>query len=177
MTASRLRAVIAAFLAGLSVALAAPVGGQSPGSPGTPTPGPDPVGRPKQFEAGKGAMVAVWHDDHWHFALTTSKKSKGDLFTGSVRADKGLVVGVFDKLEKDKKGVKVDWIIPHKDGGGFDFRFTNFGFVDKTQFKAPTAATLTFNVQLNGQPAPQVVRIGKAGAHPDKVPFTLPANP
>jgi hypothetical protein len=177
MTAHRLRAALAAFVAGLSVTLSTPLAGQSPGSPGTPAPAPDPVGRPKQFEAGKGAMVAVWHDDHWHLALTTGKKSKGDLFTGSVRADKGLIVGAFDKLEKDKKGVKVDWIFPHKDGGGFDFRFTNFGFVDKTQFAAPTATTLTFNVQLNGQSAPQIVFVGKAGKHPEKVPFSLPANP
>jgi hypothetical protein len=33
--------------------------------------------------------------------------------------------------------------------------------VDKTQFKAAASATsLTFNVQVNGQPAPQLVRIG-----------------
>ncbi|MBN9517411.1 hypothetical protein J0H58_02660 [bacterium] len=177
MTAARLRAVIAAFLAGFAgTVVLGPVAGQTPDSSGTPTPGPNPTGRPKQFEAGKGAMVAIWHDDHWHLALTTTKKGKGDLFTGSVRADKGQVIGAFDKLEKRKDG-KVDWIFPHKDGGGFDFRFTNFGFVDKTQFKATGATTLTFNVQLNGQPAPQIVYVGKAGKHPEKVPFTLPANP
>jgi hypothetical protein len=176
MPAARLRAVLAAFLVGLTGSVLAPVCGQTSSSPGT-TPAPDPAGRPKQFEAGKGAMVAVWYDDHWHFALTTSKKSKGDLFTGSVRADKGLIVGTFDKLEKRKDG-KVDWIFPHKDGGGFDFRFTNFGFVDKTEFKAgPGASTITFNVQVNGQLAPQLVFIGKAGKHPEKVPFSLPANP
>ena len=176
MPTSRLRSVVAAFLVGLAGTVLAPVSGQTSSSPGSPTPAPDPMGRPKQFEAGKGAMVAVWFDGSWHLALTTSKKSKGDLFTGSVRADKGQVIGVFDKLEKGKDG-KVDWIFPHKDGGGFDFRFTNFGFVDKTQFKAPGATSLTFNVAVNGQAAPQLVRIGKAGKHPEKVPFTLPANP
>ncbi len=175
MTASRVRAAILAFVVGFAVALG-PVSGQTTSSPGSPTPTLDPIGRPKQFEAGKETMVAVWYDGQWHFSLTTNKKGKGDLFTGSVRADKGQVIGVFDKLEKGKDG-KVDWIFPHKDGGGFDFRFTNFGFVDKTQFKAAGATTLTFNVQLNGQPASQIVRVGKAGKHPEKVPFTLPANP
>jgi hypothetical protein len=178
MSAPRLRAVFAAFLAGFTgtVFLGAAVS-QTPGSPGTPTSTLEPIGRPKGFEAGKGPTVAIWHDGHWHLALTTNKKSKGDLFTGSVRADKGLLIGVFDKLEKGK-GALVDWIIPHKDGGGFDFRFTNAGFIDKTQFKAsPGATSLTFNVVVNGQPAPQLVLIGKAGKHPEKVPFSLPAFP
>jgi hypothetical protein len=176
MPASRLRSALAAFVVGLTGTVLGPVSGQTSSSPGT-SPAPDPMGRPKQFEAGKGAMVAIWYDKHWHLALTTSKKSKGDLFTGSVRADKGQIIGTFDKLEKGKDG-KVDWIFPHKDGGGFDFRFTNFGFVDKTQFKAgPDATSLTFNVKVNGQAAPQLVLIGKAGKNPDKIPFSLPANP
>lgn len=175
MIAFRARAVTTAFLAGLlGTVLLGSARGQSPGSP---VPAPDPTGKPKRFDAGKGPAVAVWYDTHWHLALTTNKKSKGDLFTGSVRADKGLVVGVFDKLEKGKDG-KVDWIFPHKDGGGFDFRFTNFGFIDKTQFRAsPGATSLTFNLQVNGQPAPQLVLIGKEGKHPEKVPFSLPAFP
>jgi hypothetical protein len=177
MPASRLRSVLAAFVLGLTGTVLAPVSGQTGNSPGSPTPAADPLNRPKAFEAGKQAMVAVWYDKHWHLALTTSKKSKGDLFTGSVRADKGQVIGVFDKLEKDKYG-RGDWIFPHKNGGGFDFRFTNFGLIDKTQFKAAAGATtLTFNVKVNGQAAPQLVFIGKAGKHPEKVPFSLPAHP
>lgn len=175
--ATRFRAVVAAFGVGLFGTLVlGPARGQDAGSTGS-RPAPDPRERPKAFEAGKGPAVAVWYDTHWHFALTTNKKSKGDLFTGSVRADKGQIIGVFDKLEKGKDG-KVDWIFPHKDGGGFDFRFTNFGFIDKTQFKAsPGATTITFDVKVNGQPAPQLVLIGKAGKHPEKVPFSLPAFP
>jgi hypothetical protein len=177
MNATRIRAVVAAFTIGfLGTLVLGSAHAQSPGSTGS-TPAPDPIGRPKRFDAGKGPAVAVWHDGNWHLALTTNKKSKGDVFTGSVRADKGQVIGVFDKLEKGKGGL-VDWIFPHKDGGGFDFRFTNTGAIDKTQFQAgTTATTLTFNVMLNGQPAPQIVLIGKSGKHPEKVPFTLPARP
>ncbi|HYH65020.1 MAG TPA: hypothetical protein VD866_10030 [Urbifossiella sp.] len=174
MIPTHLRAVVAAFAVGLlGVVLLGPVHGQSPGT----TPAPDPVGRPKVFQEGKGPAVAVWHDGNWCLALTTNKKNKGDVFTGSVRADKGPLLGVFDKLDKGKDG-KGDWIFPHKDGGGFDFRFANFGGIDRTQFKAsPGATNITFNVQVNGQPAPQFVLIGKAGKHPEKVPFSLPAFP
>ncbi len=174
MNAPRVRSAVAAFSVGLLGTLVlGPVRGQSPGT----SPAPDPNGRPKVFQEGKGPAVAVWYDDGWHLALTTYKKSKGDLFTGSVRVDKGLLIGEFDKLEKRKDG-KVDWIFPHKDGGGFDFRFTNFGFLDKTRFKAgPGASTMTFDVKVNGQAAPQLVFVGKGGMHPEKVPFTLPAFP
>ena len=177
MNASHVRGVAVAFTVGvLGTLVLGAAHAQPPGSTGS-APAPDPNGRPKAFDAGKGPAVAVWFDTHWHLALTTNKKSKGDLFTGSVRADKGLVIGVFDKLEKGT-GPLVDWIIPHKDGGGFDFRFTNTGFIDKTQFKTGSGATsLTFNVQVNGQPAPQLVLIGKGGKHPEKVPFSLPAVP
>jgi hypothetical protein len=165
------RAVLVAFLFGLLGTLAAPQVGLTRDDQPL-----NPVGRPKAFDAGKQPMVAVWFDKTWHLAVTTKKGNK-DLFTGSVRADKGQVIGVFDKLEKGK-GALVDWIIPHKDGSGFDFRFTNTGFIDKTQFKtSPEATTLTVNVQLNGAPAPVRVFVGKAGKHPGSVPFTLPANP
>jgi hypothetical protein len=177
MTAARLRAVAAAFTVGLLGTLVlGSAHAQSPSSTDS-TPAPNPRDRPKAFVSGKGPTVAVWYDTNWHFELTTNRKSKGDVFTGSVRADKGQIIGVFDKLEKGKDG-KVDWIFPHKDGGGFDFRFTNFGLIDKTQFKAgPGATTITFDVKVNGQPAPQLVLIGKTGTHPEKVPFSLPAFP
>lgn len=174
MIATRIRATVVAFTLGVVATIA--LGPVSAQSPGTAT-APDPNGRPKGFKEGKGPAVAVWYDDSWHLSLTTNKKNKGDLFTGSVRADKGLLIGAFDKLDKAKDGTG-DWIFPHKDGGGFDFRFNNFGGLDRLQFKVgPTATKLTFDVKVDGQPAPQVVLIGKDAKHPEKVPFTLPASP
>jgi hypothetical protein len=177
MLVPRARSVLVPFLVGLAGPLVTHADGQ-PGSPPAAVVSLDPTGKPAAFQAGKQPMVAVWYDDRWHVAVTNKggKKAKGEVFTGSVRADKGLVVGQFKELEKHKDG-RADWILPHRDGGGFDFHFTTFGFVDKAGFTAPDATRLTFDVQLNGKPAPQVVFVGAAGKHPDVVPFTLPAKP
>lgn len=172
MTAARRRLALAAFLAGLAGPALAPVAAQPAAVEAL-----SPFGKPKAFKVGKQAAIALWYDDYWHFNITTNKKSK-DTFTGSVRADKGKLIGVFDALDKGNKAVASDLLVPHKDGGGFDYRFTNGGGIDALRFKAaPEATTLTVTVMLNGQPAPQVVLVGRDGKHPEKVPFALPAQP
>lgn len=166
--------VVVAFVAGLAGPLVAHVAAQ-PVPPVLET--IDPFGKPTGFKAGRESAVGIWYDTYWHVNLTTNKKAKVT-FTGSVRADKGKLVGVYDELDKGNKAVAGDLIFPHKDGGGFDFRFTNGGGVDSLRFKLDPAATkVTIAVQLDGVAAPGRVHIGKASKSPTAVPFSLPAHP
>lgn len=174
MTASRLRASGVAYLAAV-LATVAVAAAQTP-PPASPAK-TDLFGRPTGFKLGKQPAVAIWYDTLWHVEFTTAKKSKV-AFTGSVRADKGPIVGFFDALDKAKKKADGDEIAPHPDGGGFDFRFSNKGGTDILRFKlSPAATKLTFNVALDGVPATKQVMLGKDGKNPDAMPFSLPANP
>lgn len=174
MPAPRARAALAAFTVGLVGTLSAARGQPVTQSDAAPL---DPNGKPAALLLGKGPAFAVWYDERWHIAATGFKGKKvRTVFTGSVRADKGKVAGTFEKLGKGKDA-KTDFVSPHKDAGGFDFRFTVGGDLDAAEFSAPDATKVTFDVFLNGQPAPEAVLIGRQSKHPAAIPFTLPAKP
>jgi hypothetical protein len=143
----------------------------------------DPRGKPKQFEPGKGAMFAVWFDrGEWHLAVTSlpPKQNKGQptVMSGSVWVEGDKVTGDWKVLEKNKDIRKADFITPHVNGQGFDFKFGVSGRVDAIVFKAgDKAETIKFKLAVEGRQQPSFILIGAKGAHPSKAEFTLPARP
>ena len=135
-------------------------------------------GKPAEFGKGKAAMYAIWFENGlWHLRVTTKKKGS-DLFTGTVRTNQGKIIGKWGDLEKGKDSASADYVITHVDGGGFDFRFANFGGTDTVNFAAgPEATELLFDILIDGGRFPNRVLVGKSGQHPSVVPFTLPAHP
>jgi hypothetical protein len=143
----------------------------------------DPRGKPKQFEAGKGAMFAVWFErGEWHLAVTSlpPKQNKGQptIMTGSVWVEGDKVIGDWKALEKNKDIRKADFITPHPNEKGFDFKFGVAGKVDAIVFKGgDKAETIKFKLAVEGRQQPGFVYIGAKGEHPSKAEFTLPARP
>lgn len=139
---------------------------------------PNPVGRPKKFTQGKRAMYGVWNDDGiWRLRMT-GKKDVKVIFTGVIRAQGDRLIGEWQGLEKADKAKNADWIFPHTDGKGFDFRFVVFGKTDGVNFKVgPKAESVMFKLLVDGDDDPKKILIGTEGKYPDKGDFTLPALP
>jgi hypothetical protein len=143
----------------------------------------DPRGKPKGFEPGKGAMFAVWFDmGEWHLAVTSmpgsQNKGQPTIMTGSVWVEGDKVIGDWKALEKSKNPRNADFVTPHKDGNGFDFKFAVGGKVDAVKFKGgPNATGIKFKLAVEGRQQPGFVYIGAKGEHPTKAEFTLPAKP
>jgi hypothetical protein len=142
----------------------------------------DPRGRPKQFEAGRGPMFAVWVEKgEWHIAVTSlpARQNKGQptILTGSVWVEGDKVIGDWGKLEKSKDPRRADFIVPHKDENGFDFKFALGGGVDTVKFKGGDKATaIKFRLAVEGRQQPGFIYIGANGEHPSKAEFTLPTR-
>ena len=173
---------MAAFLSASLLGLGLQTGEVEAGQKKNKGPGPaggavDPHGKPKAFDAGKKEAYAVWFDNNkWHLSVTTHKKDR-DVFTGTVRANRGRILGDFKKLEKGRPDA-ADWIFPHRDGTGFDFRFVNVGKLDTVVFQAsPDATELAFSLLIDGGAHPDRVLVGRRNVRPPAVPFTLPAHP
>lgn len=136
---------------------------------------PDPKGRPKKFEQGKKSYGLWFEDGVWHLRMTSTDRT---VFAGSVRVTGDRIIGEIQALEKAKKPKNADWIVPHKDGAGFDFRFVTTGATDGVAFKAgPRASNIQFRLNTGGDDDPRRILIGSKGDHPDKATFTLPAHP
>lgn len=143
----------------------------------------DPRGKPKQFEAGKGPMFALWFEKgEWHLRATSlpAKQNKGQptIITGSVWVEGDKVIGDFKTLEKNKDPRKADFIKPHQDEKGFDFKFGMGGGVDGIDFKGGDKATsIKFKLAVEGRYQPAFIYIGAKGEHPTNGEFTVPARP
>ena len=138
-------------------------------------------GQPKQFDQGKDDLYALWYaDGAWHLR-TTAKGEKGHkaVFKGRIQIEGGKITeGNFQGLDKAKLAKNADWVVPHPDGKGFDFSFATFGATDGIDFKVSKDATaVSFKLLVNGGDYPQRVLIGMKSQHPEKIPFSLPANP
>ena len=144
----------------------------------------NPIGRPLKYTAGKSRMCGIWHDEGlWNISVTSGKALK---FIGSIKITGDKYIGRFEGLEKnlDKFGRPkggFDYILPHKDGKGFDFVFnvggTNFDS-DTIQFKVGENATsIEFVITAGGDRDPNRIFIGKNSKSPSKIPFSLEAHP
>lgn len=173
------RCVLTAAWAGLAVALVSAdvlAGGQKGGPQAN-----DGVvtnwGKPKGFAAGKVTAYWVWHEDGvWHFRTTGGGKG-AHRFNGTIEVIGGQLVGL-----KGKKGEYAGKLVdqyrfnPARTAIAFDFR-TDEG-VDGLNFAVDPAATgLRFTLAIDGQAAPQHIRVGKNGDHPPKAVFLAPAHP
>jgi hypothetical protein len=140
---------------------------------------PDPAGKPKQFVPGKGPAVAVWEDKGmWNLQVTWKDDNKSRVvFTGRVVVEGDKYTGDYGSLEK-AKGADADYVRPHRDGKGFDFRLTQSSVVaiglDFTV--GPAATGVKFKVLIDGTEDPKKILIGGKGVHPEKAEFTLPVN-
>lgn len=140
---------------------------------------PDPAGKPKQFVPGKGPAVAVWEDKGmWNLHVTWKDDKRSRIvFTGRVVVEGDKYTGDYGSLEK-AKGANADYVRPHRDGRGFDFRFTQSSVVAiGLDFKVGPAATgVKFKVLIDGAEDPKKILIGEKGVHPEKAEFTLPVK-
>jgi hypothetical protein len=151
-------------------------------APGAFADEPNPVGFPKDAPRGGVGVYRVWYaDGAWHLRSSTEdsggKKDKLMVFSGTVRCDGKLTVEP-NRLETGG-GKTGDRITPAGDGKSFSFEFKTYGAIDEAVFKAADKAkTLTFDLKIDGQPAPLYrVVVGAAGGSPEKNPFKLPAHP
>ena len=135
-------------------------------------------GRPDKFTAGESVMYAVYIEDGVWNLRTTSEKGKDNkpgarvVFSGSVRAEGDKIHGNFKALEKSKTAENADFVVNHKDGKGFDFKFATFGGTDGIKFTVgEKAESLTFKLNVNGDDDPKKIFIGKKGFHPKKAEF------
>lgn len=141
---------------------------------------PNPNGRPKEFKEGSTRSYAIWIDNGvWKLrttstALKNKQNDEGVVFTGSVRAEGGKLIGERGNVEKAKNIAKADLIVEHKDGQGFDFRFATFGQIDGVNWTLGEGATaVKFKLLINGKEEPVRIFIGNKGEHPEKAEFTI----
>lgn len=134
-------------------------------------------GMPKGFGPGKVTSYWIWFDDGlWHFRTTGGGKGKHH-FNGRI----DVIGGKFSALKGKKgeyKGKNVDFYRYNAAHNAMVFDFRTDEAVDGVSFALDGGATgLKFTLAIDGQAAPQLIRIGKDGDHPSSAAFTLPAQP
>ena len=144
----------------------------------------NPIGRPLKYTAGKSRMCGVWHENGlWNISVTAVNPLK---IIGSVKVAGDKYIGRFEGLERPvtAKGAPkggYDFVLPHKDGKGFDFVFNVGGKnsdSDSLQFKVGEKATsIEFVLIISGDRDPSRILIGKNSKNPSKIPFSLEAHP
>ena len=150
--------------------------------------GINPVGQPADVKQGQKSQYAVWYEKGaWNVQVTAKDKdNKSDRFDGAIYINGGgkIVRGEFEGLEagqKAKKGKKAkppDLIWLSSDERTLEFRLTSSGKTDRFSFRVtPLATTIEFKLLVGGGEYPDLIRIGKAGVRPEKVPFVLDAHP
>ncbi len=139
----------------------------------------NPIGKPKGYSSGKESEYAIWYQDGtWHIRATTVKGTKAR-FSGSVAVEGGeFTEGTFDQLEKSHRKASSDWVALDRAKKEMQFIFGNAGGLDGVDFKvSDSSRNVRFGLILGSNTSPANVLIGRSGAHPDAVPFTLPAHP
>src|SRR5262245_57871631 len=148
--------------------------------------GLNPAGQPENFQEGKQAVYAVWHQDGKWNVRACSRTGQQDTFTGQITIAKGKIVsGEFQGLEvaeqtggKGKKAKNTDRLWLSKDRRTLQFELKSIGRSDSFKFiVSPQATEIEFKILVNGTEAPERVVIGKTGQHPEKLPLILKANP
>lgn len=166
----------AAFALGL-LALCAAAGADDKTKPAKPAPldPVNPVGKPKAFGPGKTARYGLWYEDGtWHLRVTAKK---GHRFHGAVRVEGGQ----FSRLEPvklDMEGKGADRFAWNAARNEVRFDFRTAGGVDGFDFQVDQQASVVwFGLGIDGEDRPGAVFVGRQGAHPKVIPFTLPARP
>jgi hypothetical protein len=134
-----------------------------------------PVGKPKAFGPGKTARYGLWYEDGtWHLR-TTAKK--GHRFSGGVRVEGGEFTRL-EPVKLDMEGTGADRFAWNAARNEIRFDFRTGGSVDGFDFKVDKQATLIrFALGIDGDDRPNAIFVGRKGAHPAVVPFSLPAHP
>jgi hypothetical protein len=146
----------------------------------------NPVGKPKQFETGKAALIAIYFEEgFWYLACTADAKGGNKQFnvrnsyTGKVLLKGGTIQGQLDDLKTFDNGPKVllkdrDFARLIPNNTGFEFQMVTFGGVDKIRFQvSPKTEELQFDIKIDGDDNPKHILIGQAGQHPAKSQFNL----
>jgi hypothetical protein len=142
----------------------------------------NPNGKWSGFEVGKTRGVHLFHDPAntkgWRLLITKpsgpqARRVKGTITPvgGTVVSLEGMARSEFGKKAR-KKGIQPD--IGYWDPQGIKFDFGVNGGVDKIDFQL-SPETKYIKVELSVPPP--LIRLGRAGAHPRKSTFLLPAHP
>jgi len=128
----------------------------------------DANGQPTYMGVGATHRFIIWRDGNlWHLRTTTAGQEHD--FEGSIVANNGYIRSIervnleandFSKLGLDRSRRTLN------------FDFTTTGSMDGIDFYS-NADTLTFNLLMDGRVTPQNVYVGRDGANPVSVPFTL----
>lgn len=134
-------------------------------------------GKPKNFSIGKVNGYWVWHDDGVWYLRTTGGGKGAHRFVGQVEVSGGP----FIKLQGTKgeaSGTLVDRFAFNAARNAIRFDFKTDEGVDGFNFvAAPTATALKFTLAVDGNTAPNSIRVGLEGDHPATPIFTAPALP
>jgi hypothetical protein len=139
----------------------------------------NPVGRPKNFRAGKKLACLVWYaDGQWHL-LIGAKSQQSVFFQGTVEVEEGEIVETSTSgFDKKKKRGFTDWVTVDRDKKSLKFLFRNQGLTEGFSFKvSDSAKSVKFALTVDRDTKPDRVLIGKKMVHPATNPFTLPAHP
>jgi hypothetical protein len=124
------------------------------------------LGRPTDLEPGANHGVWIWRTgDRWHVRTTTKNAKHG--FTGVVSVPSGSEIeristtktDLADRIELRERAIRFDFTTQgHEDG--FDFTVGGKGCV-------------RFAVEVDGEHAPQMIKLGKRSVRPDSWHFKL----
>ncbi len=138
-------------------------------------------GKPENYEGGKAASFAVWHEDgKWHLRTTTAKKEHH--FKGTITVKGGKVTELHG-VKTEKRGDKKDRFVlgPEKHRIAFEFQ-TDEG-EDGIDFDVTKEAdSIVWDLEIGGEKGiakhdKARVFVGKKGQHPDELPFETKAHP
>jgi hypothetical protein len=146
-----------------------------------------PAGQPEDYKEGKHAIYALWFEDGSWNIRATARPGAREKFSGEIKIVKGKIVsGEYQGLEvaapgkkaKTKKPKNTDLIWLAEDHRTLRFELNSIGKSDSFSFKVNPAATeIEFRLLFNDSESRERIYIGKAGQHPEKIPFILKANP
>jgi len=134
-------------------------------------------GKPKNYSIGKVNGYWVWHEDGVWCLRTTGGGKGAHQFVGQVEIAGGSFVKLMG-LKGETGGKLVDRYIYNGDRSAIRFDFKTDEGVDGFNFIAsPTATALKFTLAVDGNAAPNIIRVGRDGDHPNAAIFSAPAHP
>jgi len=134
-------------------------------------------GKPKNFSIGKVNGYWVWHDDGVWYLRTTGGGKGAHRFVGQVEVAGGPFVKLLG-TKGETSGKLVDRFVYNEARSAIRFDFRTDENVDGFNFvAAPTATALKFTLAVDGNAAPNIIRVGRDGDHPNTAIFSAPAHP
>jgi hypothetical protein len=171
----RVAALGAAALAVTALAVAAPAGAASPPPSATAaacdkTPWePDVQGRNPAYHPGAPGGDYLWHNRRgFHLGVTHGNTHRDRVFSGVIHSTRPMWI---DRVRLEKG----DFVRLTGGRRTLVFVFSNHGWVDAVGFHTGCAQSVTVRDLHVGSHriSPDRVLLGKDGAHPAQVPFTL----